>query len=156
MPEEKKIVFYDPNGEGLHGKGIMLNLRRLVVDKFKRGGNSSQEAIDKFGKSWILADVSKNCPKQENGESVRHICVFGCAPAPLTSPLTNKLDCCTAYDCGIFTFLLMALHSQGIEMDFGQERVYRCWGGRGVRGQIVHLMTMLNDNESNYIFNQLK
>ena len=91
MLEEKKIVFYGPNGEGLHGKGIMLNLQRLVVDKFKRGGNSSQEEIDKFGKSWILADILKHCPKQENGESVRHICVFGCAPAPLTSPLTTNL-----------------------------------------------------------------
>ena len=51
MPEEKKIVFYDPNGEGLQGKGIILNLRRLVVDKFKRGGNSSQEEIENFEKS---------------------------------------------------------------------------------------------------------
>ena len=106
MPVEKKIVFYDPNGEGLQGKGIMPNLWRLVVDKFNQGGNSSQEEIDKFGKSWILADISKHCPQQENGESVGHIGVFGCAPAPLISPLTTNLIAAQHMIVGFLHFYL--------------------------------------------------
>ncbi len=34
----------------------------------------------------------------------------------------------------------MALHSQGIPMNFIQKDVYECYGGLGVRGRLVYLL----------------
>ena len=41
LPEEKRIVLYDPSGEQLEGMFIMKYLLRLVVDEFKREGGRS-------------------------------------------------------------------------------------------------------------------
>ena len=49
------------------------------------------------------------------------------------------------YDCGIFTFLFMALHSQGVTMSFCQNDVYECCGGHGVRGKLAHMLWKLNE-----------
>ena len=48
------------------------------------------------------------------------------------------------FDCGIFTFLFMALHSQGLPMNFCQNDIYNCCGGRGVRGRLAYLMWKVN------------
>ena len=63
MPDEKRIVFYDPDGEGLDAKYLVDNLLRLVVDEYKRDGNRSQAEIDKFRECWSWVDMSCHYPK---------------------------------------------------------------------------------------------
>ena len=50
-----------------------------------------------------------------------------------------------AHDCGIFTMLLIAFHSQGVSRDFSQDRVYKCCGGYEVCGRIAHMMWKANE-----------
>ena len=49
------------------------------------------------------------------------------------------------YDCGIFTLLFMAFHSQGVSMNFNQDKVYGYCGGHGVRGRLAHMMWKANE-----------
>ena len=115
LNEPKRIVLCDPQGEKERNRVILDNLLTLVGDEFKRQSDCNDEEVSQFLKQWILVDVSKCYPRQTNG-----------------------------YDCGVFTFLFMALHSQGVPMNFSQEDIYQCCGGQGVRGRLVHIMRKLN------------
>ena len=53
----------------------------------------------------------------------------------------------TGYDCGVFTFLFMALHSQDVPMTFTQDDIYTCWGGRGMRMRLAYLLWKNNSLE---------
>ena len=68
---------------------ILDNLLTRIGDKFKRQSDRNDEEVFQFLKQWIVVDVSNNYPLQTNG-----------------------------YDCGVFTFLFMALHSQGVPNEF--------------------------------------
>ena len=76
VPGEKRIVVYDPNGEGLDAKNLANHLLRLVVDEFKREGNSNREEIEILKSYSSLVDMSSRYPKQENGKSVQINCLF--------------------------------------------------------------------------------
>ena len=53
---------------------------------------------------------------------------------------TNTKLLVTGYDCGIFTFLFMALHSQGVPLKFNQDDIYNCWGGKGMRLKLAYML----------------
>ena len=90
-------MLYDPQGEKERNRVILDNLLTLVGDEFKRQSDCNDEEVSQFLKQWIVVDVSKSYPRQTNG-----------------------------YDCGVFTFLFMAIHSQGVPMSFSQVDIYQC------------------------------
>ena len=46
----------------------------------------------------------------------------------------------TGYDCGIFTLIFMALHSQGVPLKFDQDDIYNCWGRKGMRLKLAYML----------------
>ncbi|KAL7531433.1 LOW QUALITY PROTEIN: hypothetical protein ACHAXR_004040 [Thalassiosira sp. AJA248-18] len=122
--ETKEILVYNPSGRGGDNKVILNNLLRLLGDEYKRLDNGDDSEVDKCLMKWNLIDVSKH---EDNDDT------SGGYPC-------QEND----YECGVFTFLFMALHSQGVPMNFCQNDVYNCCGGQGVRGRLAYLMWKAN------------
>ena len=87
----------------------------LVKEEYKRQGDRSRVEIDEWMGEWELIDISPDEMFQQKNR----------------------------YDCGIFTFLFMAFHSQDLPLTFTQDDVYRCCDGRGVRSRLAHMLWKL-------------
>ena len=150
LTEWKEIILYNPSGKDTKNTDVLHNLLQLVRDELKRTGDYNKEEGKVFLGRWALIDVAIDQATayhhQENSKCHANPSFFSTKFAPHLPFLCGSISVLD-YDCRIFTFLFMALHSQGVSMYFCQNdvHVYKCCEGHGVWGKLAHVLWKINE-----------
>ena len=149
LPAKKDVLLYNPSGVDNRNSVVLQKFLRLIRDEYKRMHNSSDEAVEAYLGQWSLIDAATyNCsafPLQDNGKcwSTKHVFRKSYTLHPIS--FWTVFGTHSGYDCGVFTFLFMTLHSQGVPMRFCQNHLYQCCDGYGVRGKLLHMLWKMNE-----------
>ncbi len=69
LNESKEIVLYNPFGEKPENKKILSELWALLSSEYGRLEDKGDLELN----GWKLVDISKDCPRQENGECIQYV-----------------------------------------------------------------------------------